>query len=65
MEGIVIAIINSYNKESKKAEKNCVEKASQLLLDVIEHTPVYKLSCLPDRSAADLLYQTLIDGGVY
>ena len=46
-------------------EKNCVDKASRLLLDVIEHTPAYKLSCLPDRSAADLLYQTLIDGGVY
>lgn len=46
-------------------EKSCVDKASRLLLCVIEHTPVYKLSCLPDRSAADLLYNTLIDGGVY
>ena len=46
-------------------EKSYVDKASRLLLCVIEHTPVYKLSCLPDRSAADLLYQTLIDGGVY
>ena len=46
-------------------EKSYVDKASRLLLCVIEHTPVYKLSCLPDRSAADLLYNTLIDGGVY
>ena len=46
-------------------EKSSVEKASRLLLDIIEHAPVYKLSCLPDRSAADLLYQTLINGGVY
>ena len=46
-------------------DKSYVEKASAVLLDVIENTPVYMLTCLPDKDAADLLYQTLIDGGVF
>lgn len=46
-------------------DKSYVEKASELLLDAVENIPVYKLTCLPERGAADLLYQTLIDGGVF
>lgn len=46
-------------------DKSYVEKASGILLDIVENIPVYMLTCLPDKGAADLLYQTLIDGGVF
>ena len=46
-------------------DKSYVEKASALLLDIIEKVPVYMLTCLPDKGAADLLHTTLIDGGVF
>ena len=40
-------------------DKKTVEVQSEWILKLIEDVPIYKLSCLPNKSAADILYKEL------
>ena len=45
-------------------DPNAAARASELLLDLISHTPVYLLECTPDESAVQCLEQQLHKDGV-
>jgi|LSQX01.2.fsa_nt_gb hypothetical protein len=43
-------------------DKESIEKATDLVSQICENTPIYRLSCLPDNSAVELLFNTLYGG---
>ena len=45
-------------------DRHYVEKAMELLQNLISHVPIYLLECLPDESAVRLLKRTLEEEGI-
>ena len=52
-------VINMYHSSIRKIEKPLAIKLFQIISQIIERVPIYKMGCTPTEEAAELAYETM------